>query len=211
MRASGERAARRREGEARGAAVDHEEVEGLARAGERTASERLGGGGGEARVATVDHEEVEGRARTCERAASERLGGGFFLWICADILWPPSASFVFFHLCRCLANFYRTLVFARAPSLENGQLAATRADDGFSGRHPAHNGREEAGASLGKNIHVCCLRCAHYCHRHYRFGTCAAINPRKHYPKRTQLRMSLTDALFAAFCIQAGFPGQPPS
>merc|ERR1712086_1202197 len=44
VRASGRRAARRREGEARVAAVDHEEVEGRARTCERAASERLGGG-----------------------------------------------------------------------------------------------------------------------------------------------------------------------
>ena len=42
VRASGERAARRREGEARVAAVDHEEVEGRARACERAASEIKG-------------------------------------------------------------------------------------------------------------------------------------------------------------------------
>ena len=66
--------------------------------------------------------------------------------------------FIFMSVSRKLLPYSRALLRSRY-----GQLAATRADDGFSGRHPAHNGREEAGASLGKNIHVCCLRCAHYC------------------------------------------------
>ena len=47
--AAGKRLWAGREGEARVAAVDHEEVEGRARACERAASERLGGGS-EARV-----------------------------------------------------------------------------------------------------------------------------------------------------------------
>ena len=144
---------------------------------------------------------------------------GFFLFLfgpgfkdlCGYPLAAESVGFVFFHFYVGVSQTFT--VFARAPSLE---IWATC---GNAGRRRIQRPTPRAqwprrSRCLSGQKYTCLLSSVRPLlspHRHYRFGTCAAINPRKHYPKRTQLRMSLTDALFVAFCIQAGFPGQPPS